>query len=60
MKKKQNEDLISLKSDIDAIQAALNHSISIFNDEKERVQSVFTPLTKLSEDVEGRSKSKFT
>ena len=48
----QNNDLMMLKNDINAIKAGLNNAIAMFNDEKNKLQMLLSPLNKLSSDVE--------
>ena len=48
----QNENLIMLKNDVDNIKLALSNSITMFNDERNKLQTFLTPLHKLSNDVE--------
>ena len=48
----QNENLIMLKNDVDNIKLALSKSITMFNDERNKLQTFLTPLHKLSNDVE--------
>jgi len=48
----QNENLIMLKNDVDNIKLALSNSITMFNDERNKLQTFLAPLHKLSNDVE--------
>ena len=48
----QNEVLNTLKNDINGIKQALANSITMFNNDKDKLQVIFEPLNKLSEDVE--------
>ncbi len=53
----ENNEILTLKADVDAIKKALSESITIFNEEKDKLKLFVEPIKKLSSDVE---KLKFT
>ena len=46
----QNENLIMLKNDVDNIKLALSNSITMFNDERNKLQTFLTPLHEIKID----------
>ena len=48
----QNNELLLLKADVDAIKKALSESITIVNEEKDKLKMFVEPIQKLGNDVE--------